>query len=87
MENIEFQLDGDNLLIVVDLSQELGESAGMRRGELLGLKWQDINLDEGVLQVRRALTRMPTGQGYQEIEPKTKVSGVGLSWCPLLLGH
>jgi integrase len=52
----------------------LALSTGMRRGELLGLKWQDINLEKGVLQVRRSLTRMPTGQGYMETEPKTKTS-------------
>ncbi len=52
----------------------LALATGMRRGELLGLKWQDINLDRGVLQVRRALTRMPTGLGYQETEPKTRKS-------------
>ncbi len=36
--------------------------------------WLDVNLNEGFLQVRRALTRMPTGQGYKETEPKTKTS-------------
>src|SRR6266849_7724964 len=34
-------------------------------------EWLDINLDEGFLQVQRALTRMPTGQGYKETKPKT----------------
>lgn len=52
----------------------LALSTGMRRGELLGLKWQDIDFERGVLQVRRALVRMPTGQGYQEAEPKTAKS-------------
>jgi len=53
---------------------------GMRRGELLGLKWQDINFVEGTLQVRRILNRVPTkmvkevGQRYVEAEPKTKKS-------------
>ena len=27
MQNVEFQVEGDQLVIVVDLSQELGESA------------------------------------------------------------
>ena len=52
----------------------LALATGMRRGELLGLKWQDISFDRGALQVRRALTRMPTGQGYKETEPKTRKS-------------
>lgn len=60
----------------------LALATGMRRGELLGLKWQDINLDDGVLQVRRALTRMPTGQGYKETEPKTKSGRRGIALVP-----
>jgi integrase len=52
----------------------LALSTGMRRGELLGLKWQDINFQTGMLQVRRILTRIPSklpGKGYVEAEPKT----------------
>lgn len=52
----------------------LALATGMRRGELLGLKWQDIHFEKGVLQVQRALTRMPTGLGYKETEPKTRKS-------------
>src|SRR2546425_887378 len=51
---------------------------GMRRGELLALKWQDINFATGTLQVRRVLTHMPAklnGKGgYVEAEPKTEKS-------------
>ena len=52
----------------------LAVTTGMRRGELFGLKWQDIDLAKGELHVRRALVRMPTGQGYKEAEPKTQNS-------------
>jgi integrase len=52
----------------------LALTTGMRRGELLGLKWQDIDFAKSILQVRRALTRIPTGLGYKETEPKTKMS-------------
>jgi len=33
----------------------LALATGMRQGELLGLKWQDINFTTGILQVRRIL--------------------------------
>jgi integrase len=57
----------------------LALGTGMRRGELLGLKWQDINFAEGTLQVRRTLSRVPTamrngGPLFVEAEPKTKRS-------------
>jgi integrase len=35
----------------------LGITAGLRQGEILGLKWEDIDLEEGVVRVRRMLTR------------------------------
>jgi integrase len=35
---------------------------GLRRGEVLGLRWADINLDKGVLTVRRALQRIRRDQ-------------------------
>src|SRR5438270_8274326 len=51
----------------------LALASGLRRGELIGLKWQDINFPTGMLQVRRILTRVPSklpGKGYVEAEPK-----------------
>lgn len=56
----------------------LALATGMRRGELLGLKWQDINFQTDMLQIRRILTRVPTkvkkpqGAAYVEAEPKTE---------------
>jgi integrase len=43
---------------------------GMRRGELIGLRWRDLDLDRGILAVRRTLSR---GHGSALIagEPKT----------------
>jgi integrase len=56
----------------------LALATGMRRGELLALKWRDINFAAGTLQVRRILTHMPAklnGKGgYVEAEPKTEKS-------------
>src|SRR5579871_952016 len=48
----------------------LALTSGMRQGELLGLKWQDIDLEQGALQVRRTLGRVK-GQGFVESEPKS----------------
>lgn len=45
---------------------------GLRRSELLGLKWEDINLKRGMLTVRRAMVRVKGG--YVFGDPKTKRS-------------
>jgi integrase len=39
----------------------LAVTAGLRQGELLGLKWEDIDLDRSILQVRRTLSRTKGG--------------------------
>lgn len=44
-----------------------------RRGELLGLKWQDIDLDRGSLAVRRMLSRGKSGT-WEVGRPKTASS-------------
>ena len=33
-------------------------ATGLRRGELLGLKWEDIDLEQGTIQVRRQVARI-----------------------------
>lgn len=43
---------------------------GMRRGELLALRWQDVDLERGQLAIRRTLTRGADGLVFGE--PKTK---------------
>jgi integrase len=56
---------------------KLALATGMRRGELMGLKWQDIDFEKATLQVRRVLSRVPSkmpGKGYVEAEPKTQKS-------------
>lgn len=45
-------------------------ATGLRRGELLGLKWEDIDLDQGVIRVRRQVARI-NGK-VQEMPLKTK---------------
>jgi integrase len=44
---------------------------GMRQGELLALKWADVNLDRGSLLIRASL-RALRGGGYAFNPPKTK---------------
>jgi integrase len=39
-------------------------TAGLRRGELLGLRWADLDLERGTLQVRRQLTRTKAGLSF-----------------------
>jgi integrase len=50
----------------------LAVHTGMWRGELLGLKWADVDLDNSTVRVRSTLTRK--GTGYVLGEPKTKKS-------------
>jgi integrase len=51
----------------------LALSTGMRQGELLALRWQDIDLDKRTVQVRATLQRTKE-QGYMLAPPKTKRS-------------
>ena len=46
----------------------------MRRGELLGLKWSDVDLEDSRLSIRRTLTRTDNGKGVALGDPKTKRS-------------
>ena len=59
---------GDRLepLVVLTLA------TGLRQGEALGLRWQDVDLDAGAIHVRHALLRM--GSKVELVEPKTKRS-------------
>jgi integrase len=46
---------------------------GMRQGECLGLRWDDVDFDMGVLYVRKELIRL-RGKGLVLTEPKSKTS-------------
>lgn len=66
----------------------LAIATGMRRGELLGLKWQDVDLNTGTVHIRRILSRIPTkapGKGYVEAEPKTEKSRRNITLPPFAL--
>lgn len=47
---------------------------GMRQGELLALKWENIDLAKGILNVKFNLKRLPHGGGLVLDKPKTKTS-------------
>lgn len=44
---------------------------GLRQGEALGLLWDDVDLDTGVLKVKNALQRQP-GRGLVLVPPKSR---------------
>ncbi len=54
---------------------------GLRRGELLGLRWRDSDLDAGVLHVRQAAQWLP-GQGWSFRPPKTQRSRRPVALAP-----
>ena len=56
-------------------------AAGLRRGELQGLKWDDLYLEAGTLQVRRALSESKGGWIFEA--PKSDKGGN----VQKLLGH
>lgn len=49
----------------------LAISTGMRQGELLGLKWSDLDWQTSQLNIRRQLSKS-AGAGYELTTPKTK---------------
>lgn len=52
--------------------------AGMRRGELLGLRWKDVDLDGNRIHVRRALWRRKL------VSPKSRRSRRSIDVAPML---
>jgi len=52
---------------------ELGLIWGLRQGEVLGLRWQDINFDSGVMKIRQQSQYFP-GKGMVITEPKAQSS-------------
>ncbi|MER7844183.1 tyrosine-type recombinase/integrase [Kitasatospora sp. NPDC096077] len=49
---------------------ELALRTGLRKGELLGLRWEDLDLDTGTASIRRTLQRTRTG-GLTSLPTKT----------------
>ena len=59
-------------------------ATGMRRGELAGLQWEDVDFDVGRLAVRRS--RVSVGYQVHEDEPKTRSSRRSISLDELVIG-
>lgn len=64
-------------------------SLGMRQGEILGLRWQDVDLERGVIRVQHALHRAQ--KKWELTEPKSHKSHRAIkmpeSLVPLLNSH
>jgi integrase len=43
-------------------------TGGLRRGEVLGLRWQDVDLDTSVVRIRQAVQRTDTGVVVTELK-------------------
>lgn len=61
----------------------LAAYTGMRLGEVLGLRWQDIDFETGHIRVQQVLQRLP-GQGFLVLPPKTERSRRQIAMSPTL---
>lgn len=76
--------DEDQIQILLITAKEIGDPyypvyylalhTGMRQGELLGLRWDDLDWDKRTLRVQRQVVR-PKGGGFDFTKPKSK-SGI-----------
>jgi integrase len=70
---------GDRLEALYSVAQALG----VRQGEALGLRWEDVDLDNGFVHIRRSLVRL-NGE-FVLTEPKTTSSARRLGPLPDML--
>lgn len=56
---------------------------GLRIGEICGLRWMDVNMDEGVMQINHTLQRIACGGGKTTIVLGTPKSKSGRRWVPI----
>ena len=77
--NVSLPWRADRLAALYRLALTLG----MRQAEILGLRWQDVDLDEGTLRVRQTLQRI--GKVIVIKEPKTAAAGA--RWHSPVTGH
>lgn len=63
----------------------LGVATGMRRGEMVALRWVDIDLDRGRIKVERSLEQ--TNEGLRFKSPKTKAGRREISIPPAIVAE
>jgi integrase len=68
------------------LLASLGLGTGMRRSEMLALRWQDIDLDAGRLTIERSLEQTTAG-GVKPKSPKTRAGRRTISLPPRLVAE
>ncbi|MED0680652.1 tyrosine-type recombinase/integrase [Aneurinibacillus thermoaerophilus] len=56
----------------------LAITTGMRKGEILGLRWKDIDLERGTLSVRQTFTRAEKGHDFQEPKSSSGLRSIAL---------
>jgi integrase len=77
IEDLLRALEGDRLYFPT----QLAFTTGLRRSEILGLKWTDIDLSKADLSVRRSLEQTRGGLRFKE--PKTKKSARTVALAPV----
>jgi integrase len=84
-DNIQIVLDGlrGRFLYII---AAVAITTGMRRGELLALRWQDVDLDRGQLRVEQALEET-TKIGLRFKSPKTKHGRRTISLPPSIISE
>jgi integrase len=60
----------------------LAAATGMRRGELVGLRWSDVHLDTGRLEITQALTAIGYEISFSRLKTKTSRRCISLDPTP-----
>lgn len=68
------------------LMLKLAITTGMRRGELLALQWEDVNLADNTIHIRHSLSYTKKN-GYQIRKPKTEKSVRTISVNPKIMNE
>jgi integrase len=61
----------------------LAASTGLRRGELLGLRWQDVDLDAGLVSVRQTLTTVGNKVAFGEPKTARGKRNLAIDWVTI----